>query len=296
MSSQNIYANTVAEYQARRLFGKEKLRRIAGAEFGNAIKILIGYGYLGDYDNADSQDIDSFIASQIRRLTEFIEENSASSALTKILLSSFICSDVKALYKSSFADGGVSSALYFNDSVTLDAEHIKEAVSELSENPSGKEIDYAIMQAMFAENLAFAKETGTSLLRYCRRQIDITNILSAYRAKKLGYSHEETLSELFDGGEISLENIISSDDVKETEYEEAVIALESNDIRKFRKLTESLLLDTFKKDFTNYSGYGPFIRYVLTQLEEYKTVRYILVCIKNNIAFSVDDFRSIDDD
>jgi len=246
MSSKNIYANTVAEYQARRLFGREKLRRIADANFSDAVRMLIGYGYSGDYDNADTQDIDDFIDTQIHSLTEFVKENSASDALAKILLNSF---------------------------------------------------NYSKTQAVFADNSALAEKIGvSSLIRYCKRQIDITNILTAYRAKKLGYNREETLSELFEGGEIDFESITLINDLKETIYDEAVTALEAGDLQSFRRLTEDLLLETLKKDSNNFMSYGPFIKYIFTQMEEYRTVRYILVCIKNNISFSVDNFRSIDDD
>jgi len=295
MSSKNIYANTVAEYQARSLFGSEKLRRIADADFSDAVRILIGYGYFGDYDTSVEQDIDNFIVFQIRKLAEFIEENSASDALSKILLNGFIYSDAKVLFKSRFTNGNISSALYF-DGVTHNSTYIQEVISELGDKPSGKAIDYVFTKAMFSDNLSLAIEIGKSLVLYCKRQIDITNILSAYRANKLGYSYDETMSELFYGGEIDLETVVSADELKNTKYEEAMLTLELGDIQKFRGLTEKILTDTLKNDFADYMSYGPFIKYILAQLEEFRAVRYILICIKNNIHFSVDDFRSIDDD
>ncbi|MCL2370022.1 MAG: V-type ATPase subunit [Firmicutes bacterium] len=305
MSNQNIYANTIAEYQSSQLLGRDKLYRIAGTKFVDAIRILIGYGYAGDYVISDSYDIDTFIVKQIRQLFEFVKENSTTETLSKILFNKFIYSDAKILFKSRLVKTDVSSMLYLESDKMMEAfdnqrydelsEYMQKAINELTQNSSAKEIDLAFENAMHSENLMLATEISSNLVQYFRREIDITNIITAYRFRQAGYNPEDALPELFEGGEISLDDIISGD-YKGTIYDDAYGLLELGNMQKFRKHTGQIIFDTIKNEFTNFGGYGPFLKYVLYMLSEFRVVRFILICSKNKIPFSLDDLRSLDDD
>ena len=316
MISQSIYANTLAEYEAKNLLSREKLRRIAGTGFGDAVKILIEYGYFGDYPSSSlSPDVDGFITAQIRELTAFVEENCPCAALTKALLNRFVYSDAKALFKARCAGFDVSGALYLENDTLRDAfanqkyaslpPFLQNAVSALGEKPSAKEIDRVFTNAMFQDNLASAAEVGASFVRYCKREIDIANILSAYRAEKMNFNAGELLAELFEGGEISSEDFAAisgagfaalSRALKGTVYEEAAFLLESGNIPGFRKHTSELLFGTLKNEYTDFTGFGPFIRYFISRLSEIQNVNFILICSKNNIAFDLNDLWSPADD
>jgi len=235
MVSKNIYTNTLAEYESRKLLGREKLRRVASASFAEAFRILLEYGY---YDDG-SKDIDGFIEAQLRQLKNFVEENNAPPELAKVL----------------FEDDAVDAA---KDAAKL----------------------------------------GKNFVKYCKSGIDITNILSAYRAKKMGWRHEKLLEELVEGGEIPLEafNGILLRNLKGTEYEEAAFLLESGNLAGFRKHTEQLRRNILKDEMTDFMKRGPFLRFVIDKLAEIRAVNFVLVCIKNGIEFDLNDLGALADE
>ncbi|MCL2375031.1 MAG: V-type ATPase subunit [Firmicutes bacterium] len=296
MSLQNIFTNTLADYNREKLFGREKLLRLASADYFDALKILLEYGYLSEFSLAKDYDICRLVTTQIRLLIEFIEENAANINLKRLLLNRFYYTDAKVLYKAQFTPMLLRGALFRRDSKKQEAieqkkynnlsvtmqEALKELDSEVS--PLPKTIDLTLTRAKFKENLALAEKISKKMLAYTKCEIDIANLLSLYTAKKQNLSIEEYNEEFIDGG-LLLFNSLDFENLRCTDFEECIPFLKNDDLKLFRKKANSMLLDILNSTADNFASFDPFIRYFFAQLAEFKAVRFILVHLKNRIPF-----------
>lgn len=304
-----IYANAVAKYMSSKLLGEEKLNRLIDADFSDAVRMLVDYGYGGGNIDSDSYDIDKFITAQQKILIEFVESDCASEELKNCLLNRFLYMDAKVLFKARFVSSDLSQALYLSSEMMKTAfssgdysalpNFMADAAALLTEKSqmsslSAKEIDVAFTKAMHMDNLQNAKASKSkSLITYCKAQIDITNIVSSYRAKQLGFSVEQLQKELYEGGAVSQEDILSiltGDNATiignfyQTLYADIIFKLvEGDDVAEFLRDADEILYDILKGKGEDITSFSPFINYFLAQLLEFKTIKLILVCIKNNM-------------
>lgn len=305
MSSKNIYANTIAEYEAKGLLSQEQLRRIAGAGFEGAVKMLNAYGFFGD-SHFVNKDIEGNILTQARILAAFVKENSSSADLEKLLLNPFYYSDARALFKQFqlgldiggliiLDNGEVRHAFEEQDYSGLPA-LLQDAISVLAKknNLTAKDIDLAFLQAMYSDNIERARKIGAEFIKYCRTEIDFVNILTFYRAKKYGFDQKHIVLELFEGGEISLDPLEGF--APKDKYGDIIALLEADDFYGFSKITEEILHRIISGGKEGFFGYAPFVKYFYAKLSQLNTVKYILICLKNNIGFNFDDLRSIAND
>jgi len=301
MSSKNIYANTIAEYEAKGLLSQEQLRRIAAAGFEGAIKALLAYGFFGDLNTADiaDKDFEKSILEQVRGLIKFVGDNSPSSDLTKILLNRYYYSDARALYKARrlgikadgllILDDGEMQEVFKNQEYSALPAVLQEAVFVLNavERPTAKQIDLVFTQAMYSDNIKSGAKLGAEFARFCRVEIDIANILTFYRAVKNGYDDNSLSDELFDGGDIPvkpLESFVYEDTV----YESAAALLNAGDYSGFLKSADELLQGVLQSGKSGFFGFAPFVKYFFAKTSELSTVRYILICLKNNITVDLE--------
>ena len=234
MKNKNIYANTIAEYEAKKLLSKQSLTKIANAQFCDAFKFLVSHGYLSERQTLESYDIDRFIAMQKDYLKNFVLENASEEALSKFLLN-----------RPDFSEHSITELL--------------------------------------KENIKNAKELGSNFEKFLKHEIDIINILSFHRAKKIGYSSEEIKEELIEGGEISTEEF----DVKGSDFEDILALLNDGKLNEVRRRSNELALDAFSDGFNDFSTYDPFVKYFFEKLFEIRLVNYILVCLKYNIKAEI---------
>lgn len=291
MNTTKVFANMAAVYNSRRLDG-ERLRRIVESKtLSDAFKVLGDYGYA----YSEGQSVDGFIVGETDRLIEFITENSPSAGLTAALTARFRYNNCKLAYKSRFApvpDDGFYT-------VDLDAKRIREgdysdadarmqdALAELDERQETKpqEIDLALTRAMykhiFDQKIAIVR-------KYARAEIDMKNILTVARMKKLGMEGEQFI----DGGRISEETLeealteepfeSSFEQTPYAEYAERIAADEFAELwRAEREADEHLYYLTYR-DVARYTSFMPFLNYYTETLIELKTVKTALVCVKTD--------------
>lgn len=308
-----IYANSIANYMSGHLLGQDKLNRLIDAEFSDAVRMLIDYGYGGGHIDPDSYDIDKFITNETQTLIEFVAESSASVELASCLLNRFYYLDAKVLFKLKYLGKEADNSLYIKDEEFRTAfvsgdysvlpEFMADACRLLSEKAvsttlSAKEIDIEFTKAMHLDNLKCAKASrNKSLVSYCKAQIDISNILSGFRAKQLNMTQAELQNEIYEGGAINLEDILNIvalenssiiSGFSSTEYADVVASLiDSNDVEGYLKETDELLFGYLKGKADDMNSYSPFINYFYAQILEYKTIKVILVCLKNNMKDAI---------
>jgi hypothetical protein len=279
------------------------------ADFGSAVKMLTEYGYNGGNLSEHSYDPDLFITAQNRELAGFVIENSADKYLTRCLLNRFYYSDAKVRYKKRFSDASDSDALYFDNPEFAEAFKNKDyeslpafmaaAALALDERfsqtpPPPKEIDSAFSKAMFSDSLEAAKKSGNrSLISYAVTSIDVANIISGFRARRLALTAEALSEELFDGGKVQKKKYTDIlypetkrflEHFEKTPYLDLVYELnETDDLSKFVSKADELILSVLYEKDGGVTSCFPFIRYFMEKTLEFKAVKLILTCVKNGL-------------
>lgn len=286
-----VYANMLAMLEGSRIDG-ERLRRIAEADTVDAaLKMLGDYGY----SYVPGGDVDSFIIAETDALIEFIRENSASAALADVLIAPFWYNNVKLAYKSRFIS--VPSDGYYkteNDAAKIAdgdySEVDKYLLSALEALDEAKEtkpqaIDLALTRAMYKYILS---NCGGVVHRYFVAQIDMKNILSAARMRRLGQSRDEFV----DGGKINRETLFESIEAESfaESFERTPYATMAEDIEargfaelwSFERAADDYLFFATDSQCVKMATHEPFLNYYIRQLVELKAIKTALVCIKTN--------------
>ncbi len=291
MNTTKVYANMLAVMSLDRL-DPEKLRRVAECvDVAAAFKMLADYGYA--YKDGDS--IDGFIVGETDALIRFIEDNAPGKAVKDALLARFVYNNCKLAYKSRFAE--MPSDGYYD--VGFDAEKIaagnyedadaymRAALEKLDEDKVTKpqDIDIALTRAMYEKILSCKSAV---VQKYFRAEIDMKNILSAARLRRLGMSGDEFIA----GGKIDIELLneaVSAEsfaDVFEQtpycEFAENFETAEFKDLWRAELDSDDLLYFMTASAVADFASYKPFLNYYAQALIELKTVKTALVCIKTN--------------
>lgn len=270
----------------------ERLRRIVESRtVADAFKALGDYGYV----YSEGQTVDGFIVGETNRLIEFIAENSPSESFKNALTARFKYNNAKLAYKSRF--GPVPDDGYY--SVDFDAQKIAEgdysdadkymeqALYTLDENKSShpQEIDLALTRAMYAYILSCG---GPPVKNYFRAEIDMKNILTAARMKKLNLAGDQFIS----GGKVSIERLneaLEGDDfascfegTKFEELSERIAQNELKDLWQAELMSDDYLYYLTYKDVTSYTSLTPLLNYYTETLIELKTLKTALVCVKTD--------------
>ncbi|MDE6029590.1 MAG: V-type ATPase subunit [Clostridiales bacterium] len=291
MNTTKVFANTSAAMSSGRL-DAERLRRIVECKtVAEAFKVLGDYGYA----YSEGQSVDGFIVGETNKLIQFVAENSASEKLANALLARFKYNNAKLAYKSRFTavpDDGYY-ALDFDCKKIADGDYSDadpfmtkalEALDEAGENRP-QAIDLALTRAMYEYILS----CGVSLIKkYARAEIDMKNILTAARMKKLGIAGEQFIS----GGKVSVETLteaLAEDDFascfEHTPYAEYAERIAENDFADLWK--SELEADDYSywlsyRQVASYASHTPFLNYYTETLIELKTVKTALVCVKTD--------------
>lgn len=301
-----IYANAVAKYNEGKLLDAEKLYRLADAEFADAVKMLCEYGYGGGTTDERSYDVDSFISSEISSLIDYAFDNAPNEYIARILTNKFLYGNAKAYLKSRYTGREEAAAVYamHDEQIRAGIEHgeyaelpeyMAEAIAALDiefaeKSADPKRIDIALTAAMYADSTECARKSRNKTLKaYVAGEIDLANILTVLRGRALGMSEDATSAMLVAGGKLSdeeIKEIYRAEDpisvISAGRYDYIADGLSSADLPKLETRAEDLQSMLWEHESENMLSYSPFVNYFLSQLAEYKTVKMILVCLKNN--------------
>ena len=305
-----IYANTLAKYNEGKLLSEEKLRRLADADFVGAVKMLCDYGYGGGRLGENSFDVDRLISEETVGLINFISEGCFDPHTTAVLLARFYYNNAKARYK--FKVGGQESvgALYDMDSDFTSGipngtyadcpEPMAKALSQLDAaaltgKVSAMAIDEALTRAMYADMSAHAKKAGRAVKRYVAAKIDFVNLTSALRLLRME-AGSDRLKEIFiEGGGILCDDLTAAyeagligfaDKLRDTQYYDILKRVSEKGFDALPLFeTDAAYAETtfFDGDLENMLSSAPLLHYYASALNEYKTVKIILTCLKNNV-------------
>ena len=298
MITTKIYANAVAKYNEGKLLGDEFLRRLADAEYADAVRLLCEKGYGGGAADEKSYDADAFISRETAALLAYAATDAPNDFLSRVLLNPFLYGNAKAYYKARYT--GATAVVYEMDDEEvrkgiLDREYaalspfMADALASLDaaceQEPDPKRMDAVLTKACYQDSLYCAQKSGTrKLVQYVRVKIDLLNLLSVWRAKALGASFESVRPLLIEGGkrltEEALRALYNDDADALPDAYEPLLAAKGN-LPQAEALADDITASIFASESENMTSYAPFIHYFTAQLNEYRTVKTILVCLKN---------------
>ncbi len=287
-----IYANTLAMQYSSRLDG-ERLRRVAEAgTLDDAMKMLGDYGY--SYARSGLS-IDNFIVAETDALIDFIKDVSPVEKITDALIAPFWYNNVKLAYKSRFAQvptdvyyraGGEPDKIARGDYSDCDG-YLEDALCELDERGERqpREIDLAITRAMYKLMLSCGSRV---IKKYFRTEIDLKNILTAARLRRLGAVRDEFI----DGGTLKKDDLMESLTVKNfcgcffnTPYADAAEQVEADGFKslaKFESDADDFLFYLTDTLCAKMSTFEPFLNYYTRARVELKAIKTALVCVKTD--------------
>ena len=291
MNTTKVFASMSAVISSGRL-DTERLRRIVESKtVAEAFKVLGDYGY----SYSDGISVDGFIVGETNRLIRFIEETSPSQRFADALIARFKYNNAKLAYKSRFApvpeDGYY--AVEFDSKKLADGDYsdvdkfMAEALSSLDESKETRPqaIDLALTRAMYDYILSIG---GPLVKKYARAEIDMKNILTAARMKKLGMSGDQFIS----GGKISLEALALSldeddfaacfENTKYAEFAERIAQNEFKDLWMAELSSDDYLYYLTSRDVVSFTSVEPLLNYYTETLIELKTLKTALVCVKTD--------------
>jgi len=270
----------------------ERLRRIIEAKStAEAFKMLGDFGYA----YSDLNSTDRFIVAETNALIDFIDDNCAGERFRNALTARFRYNNAKLAYKSRFievpSDGYYRTALDCGKIVAGDyadvSKYMLAAFEKLDEAEERRPqaIDLELTRAMYREVLACGVPVA---VKYFRAEIDMKNILSAARMRRLASDGDEFI----DGGKIDRERLAESvhaegfaDCFDGTPYYDYAAGIEEAEFRELWKAerdADDFLYYMTARDVANVSSYEPFLNYYTQSLIELKTVKTALVCIKTD--------------
>lgn len=300
-----IYANAVAKYNEGKLLDEEKLRRLADSDFASAVKMLCDYGYGGGTADEKSYDADAFISKETAALIDYVYSDAPDPYLARVLTARFLFGNAKAYRKAKTSGVLQAEAVYampddeVREGITKGeyaalpaamAAALAELDAKFGDGPEDpKEIDVALSKAMYAYESENAKKSRSRALKaFVSGEIDLKNIFTVLRARALGLNQSAVEPLLYDGGAWDATEILpllSAEDpvafLRDSAYDFLEENVDTIDLPLMEAKSDAYLLRIWERGAENMLSLSPFVRYFLCQMQEYKTVKLILACLRN---------------
>lgn len=311
-ANSKIYSNAVAKFLEGKLLDADKFKRLSGADYNDAVKMLIDYGY-GDGTAYEGIDTDELINAETNALIVFADEYAPAKSIFDALTAKYFYNSVKAAYKekvSGISAKGAAADFFMKTVDEVKSGDYSDLPDELSvlleeldeqnlDNPlNSRTIDESITSAMYASCLKNSKKIGsTGYKKYVLAEIDGRNMLAAFRAVRAGVDlnifnemilsggkiTSEEFAVLFDKGSDAFLRVIDDDN-----YDTAKLLSESTDFSSFERDLDEYLFSLTVAGRENMTKSDPFINYFLAKESELKTVKILLTCIKNGLTAEID--------
>ena len=318
---QPSYAYAVARIRAleNSLLNYEKTQRmVESASVADALKVLADTGFgAAILSNDTPSDYEAFLKAEIKNAATLIKDISPATELTNLFLLKNDFHNLKVLFKTRIlnidgnyllVDAGtvpietLKSSVLANNYISLPS-FMKEAAEEIEGMVSVKvdpqKIDLKLDKAMYEHIFSQCKKLGNAFVSgYFERLIDLTNIRTLIRVKKMGeglellkeailpfgsYPFSFYLKALEEPFERLMESLAYSryDDVTNASIQEF---LKSASLSLFEKLADDHLLRYIKANKHNPFGIEPIVGYLAAKENEVRFIRTVMVGKANNVS------------
>lgn len=308
-----IYAYAVGRTRAleTRLLDRARFDRMIDATSAEeALKVLAESDYANAVaELADVHDFESMLAAELKEAFDLILKISPKPELISIMALRYDVHNLKVLFKAKYL--GIKSDLLIPvGSLELDKmeyavaeedfrdlpEKLRRAAEDVSEdflvNRDPQVIDLLLDQVLYDQLVSSARERGINFLEgMFIRQIDLTNLKSIIRVKRMGLNRELLKNILLPHGSIpndllagmldepleSLITMLSMSDYADLVSEGVRNWLDKGTVSSLEKLSDDYITAYLKKGKWTTFGLEPLVGYLWAKEIEIKNIRLILV-------------------
>lgn len=308
-----IYAYAVGRTRAleTRLLDRARFDRMIDATSAEeALKVLAESDYANAVaELADVHDFESMLAAELKEAFDLILKISPKPELISIMALRYDVHNLKVLFKAKYL--GIKSDLLIPvGSLELDKmeyavaeedfrdlpEKLRRAAEDVSEdflvNRDPQVIDLLLDQVLYDQLVSSARERGINFLEgMFIRQIDLTNLKSIIRVKRMGLNRELLKNILLPHGSIpndllagmldepleSLITMLSMSDYADLVSEGVRNWLDRGTVSSLEKLSDDYITAYLKKGKWTPFGLEPLVGYLWAKEIEIKNIRLILV-------------------
>jgi len=308
-----IYAYAVGRTRAleTRLLDRARFDRMIDATSAEeALKVLAESDYANAVaELADVHDFESMLAAELKEAFDLILKISPKPELISIMALRYDVHNLKVLFKAKYL--GIKSDLLIPvGSLELDKmeyavaeedfrdlpEKLRRAAEDVSEdflvNRDPQVIDLLLDQVLYDQLVSSAREKGINFLEgMFIRQIDLTNLKSIIRVKRMGLKRELLKNILLPHGSIpndlltgmldepleSLITMLSMSDYADLVSEGVRNWLDKGTVSSLEKLSDDYITAYLKKGKWTPFGLEPLVGYLWAKEIEIKNIRLILV-------------------
>lgn len=308
-----IYAYAVGRTRAleTRLLDRARFDRMIDATSAEeALKVLAESDYANAVaELADVHDFESMLAAELKEAFDLILKISPKPELISIMALRYDVHNLKVLFKAKYL--GIKSDLLIPvGSLELDKmeyavaeedfrdlpEKLRRAAEDVSEdflvNRDPQVIDLLLDQVLYDQLVSSARERGINFLEgMFIRQIDLTNLKSIIRVKRMGLNRELLKNILLPHGSIpndllagmldepleSLITMLSMSDYADLVSEGVRNWMDKGTVSSLEKLSDDYITAYLKKGKWTPFGLEPLVGYLWAKEIEIKNIRLILV-------------------
>ncbi|MBU2590981.1 MAG: V-type ATP synthase subunit C [Nitrospinae bacterium] len=305
----------------KRIMGRPAMVRLLEARSEDEMcRVLGDYGY-GEFldDGSSIHDFESILSAHLRRSYELIEKMSAGRLIARISRRRYDFHNLKALLKAdllgedpepSLSTLGEIPVSRMKDVLSGKAKEIspeldvvvRDVKAYLENESSPQVVDLLVDKAYIDYISKMGSEIGIQFFdRLVSKQVDLTNIKTLMRIRKMESNRKLLVDALLPGGEIdnavllrlydrSNEDILSA--LRRTSYASIANAgggewLHKGDISKLEHLSDNFILGYLGQARIVTSGPEPLLSYLMQKDKEIKILRIILVGKINSIPLDL---------
>ncbi|MGM0651178.1 MAG: V-type ATP synthase subunit C [Bacillota bacterium] len=308
-----IYAYAVGRIRAleTRLVDRARLERMIDASSAEeALKVLAESDYANAIaELADVHDFESILAAELKNTYDLILDISPRPELISIMALRYDVHNLKVLFKAKYL--GVKSDLLMPvGSLDLDkmefavaeddyrdlSPMLRQAAEDIGEdflvNRDPQVIDLYLDRVLYDQLVTSAREKGVKFLEgLFVRQIDLTNLRSLVRVKRMGLDRELLKKIFLPHGSIQLDRLIamldepleslitvlSMSDYADLAAEGVRDWIDKGTASRLEKLSDDYITAYLKRSKWTPFGLDPLVGYLWAKEIEIKNIRLVLV-------------------
>lgn len=307
-----LFANAVAKAKEEKLFSSERLNRMLDAKkLSDAVKVLIEANYGCGTVPESPEDYEEILAAEETEVLAFIAQSALVNAGFECFFLQADYFNAKALLKASYRgtaeepplkSGGYIPVSELKEKLFAEepnlTPYLDEAVKEIRKACEGgvspRAIDTFIDKAMYKDIAARLKpRTADKYVKlYFSSYVDCVNIDSFVRSARVNADVKFFASNFIEGGtltEDALTGVYPDADkltglLKNTPYSAFADKLNSTELTEFDTARDNFLLEIFHANRSDMFTVAPIMGYYIAKMNEIKTLRIVLISVKNGVA------------
>ncbi|MGI6030688.1 MAG: V-type ATP synthase subunit C [Eubacteriales bacterium] len=305
-----LFATARVRGREKDMLGRERAERMIEAKTpADALKVLYEMGYGNSEEQVAPWQFEHLLEEEQQKTYSFVMEVAPNQDLFKLFQYPADYHNLKVLLKAEFQNTDPTPLLM--DSGSIEAQKMASAVRErnsmeltpdmaqgmadvldaFARTGDPQQVDLILDRACYHDMAAAAKSTGNAYLQgYVRLLIDIINLKTFARMRRMGKGWDDFSRVFLPGGDISEKLFIASYEEDLLQFADRLLAYglqdatsqgaqelkEKGRFTTLEKLCDNRLMGYIRNSKYVAFGLEPLVGYLLAKESEIKTVRIIM--------------------